>query len=65
LSNPKQWVDDYNRKVLNLPAMGGCASLVFSPNMTQKGFNIGRMADLFIPIGGERLVSHEKGNNQV
>jgi hypothetical protein len=26
-NNPKQWVDDYNRKVLNLPAMGGCASL--------------------------------------
>ena len=25
--NPKLWVDDYNRKVLNFPAMGGCASL--------------------------------------
>jgi hypothetical protein len=28
--NPKQWVNDYNRKIINLPAMGGGMRRVFN-----------------------------------
>jgi len=56
--NPKQWVEDYNRKVLNLPTMGG--STPKRPERgTQNGFNICRMPDLFILIRGERSMMHE------
>ena len=58
--NPKQWVGDYNRKVLYLPAMG-CTSLGEKAQRgAQRGFNICRMTDLFILIGGERLVGQAK-----
>ena len=56
--NPKLWVDDFNRKVLNLPVMGGCASL--DQRETQKGFKVCRMTDHFILISGEHLVGQTK-----
>jgi hypothetical protein len=55
--NPKQWINDHNRKVLNLPAMGGCPSL--AQRETQHGFSICRMTDLFILIGGDRSMKRE------
>ena len=48
--NPKQWVDDDNRKILNLPVKGA----------KEEGKTGSMCVDLFICIGGEQFRSTKR-----